>query len=199
MEAAAWKQLFESLRPEDQECLVVSVEGGLDVAVQAVAKVEDEVVLLRGRVSGQADVGRIFVIPYDRLNCLYVNRYVQVEETELFSPSVSLQRKQQIAKMVQAMKEKAREEAQAAEASRNGGTGSASFDVRKQLEELREKKATLDAQNANLPKLPGPLPNAGVSNPPTATPSLPARQESSSSSAKPGRFTLPKHPREDRS
>lgn len=183
MEAAAWKQLFESIRIEDQECLVVSVDGGLEVAVQSVAKVEDEVVLLRGRVSGQADSGRIFVVPYDRLNSVYVNRYVQVEEIELFSPSVSLQRKQQIAKMVQAMKEKAREEAQAAEAARSGG-GGVQVDVRKQLEELREKKASLD--QAAAPKLPGGL----------AVPQPPAKPDANA--AKPGgRFMLPRHPRDN--
>lgn len=182
MEAAAWKKLFESIRPEDQECLVVSVFGGLEVAVQSVAKVEDDVVLLRGRISGQADVGRVFVVPYDRLNSMYVNRYVQAEEVELFSPSVSLQRKEQIAKMIQAMKEKAREEAQAAELNR--GNGTVSTDVRKQLEELREKKASLEAGGAAQP--PAPLSKPPLPPSTTSRPNIP------------GRFTLPKRPGEDK-
>jgi hypothetical protein len=70
----------------------------LEIAVELISRVENEVVLIKGRIAGSADARRIFIIPYDKLAAIYVNRVVANEEVALFSPSISLEEKQTIAR-----------------------------------------------------------------------------------------------------
>ncbi|MGL5097867.1 MAG: hypothetical protein ACRDD1_19935, partial [Planctomycetia bacterium] len=63
MDAAEWQKLFHSFRPEDQEALVVTTLGGVEIAVQQLVAVEGMFAVIRGRVAGQAEGGRVFLLP----------------------------------------------------------------------------------------------------------------------------------------
>lgn len=199
MDACSWQLLFNSFRPDDHDSLVLSVSGGLEVAVQNVSRVEDDLVLVRGRISGQEDGGRLFIIPYSKLNSVFVNRVVAHEEVELFSPTVSPERKEQVAALVADLANKVKEEAQDAEKSmrneRNGNT----LNLKEQLERLREQAGfggptPLAAKTAAAPGLipahSTPQTNSAPSRqaPPPASYSMPA---SSIPQANPNAQTTP--------
>ena len=133
-----WKKLFESFRPEDEKLLVVRTADGLEVAVQNLSRIEDGLVMIRGRIAGTPDNGRLFLLPYAQLTGVYVNRIVANEEVELFSPSASPERKMEVARVVAEIERKAREEAKSAELSKNAGDKPAEEALRK-LEALREE------------------------------------------------------------
>lgn len=147
---------------------MISVTGGLEVAVQQIARIEEEIVMVRGRIAGQAENGRLFLLPFDRINGVYVNRAVALEEVELFSPTVSLQRKEEVAKIVAALAEKARQEATAAEQAAKG-KDAPQTDLKRQLEELREKAGFGTTKLATTPGPANALP--GPSGPGTPSPS----------------------------
>lgn len=174
MDANSWQKLFGSFRPEDQQNLVIAVLGGLEVAVQQIARVEEEIVMIRGRVAGQAENGRLFILPYTRINSVYVNRAVQLEEVELFSPTVSMQRKEEVAKIVAALAEKARQDANAAEKAVRGKDSAPQVDLKRQLEELREKAGFGGQRPGGSPALPGgtaaPVPAAPAPGTPVSAP-----------------------------
>jgi regulator of protease activity HflC (stomatin/prohibitin superfamily) len=196
--------LFSSFRPEDQQNLVIAISGGLEVAVQQIARVEQEIVMIRGRVAGQAENGRLFILPYARINSVYVNRAVQLEEVELFSPTVSMQRKEEVAKIVAALAEKARQDASAAEKAVRGKDAAPQVDLKRQLEELREKAGFGASRTGATPALPSGSGQAPSAAPPGTPATLPQPSKPSIGTAPslssiprpsiPSRPTIPRPP-----
>jgi hypothetical protein len=155
--------------------------------------------MIRGRVAGQAENGRLFILPYTRINSVYVNRAVQLEEVELFSPTVSMQRKEEVAKIVAALAEKARQDASAAEKAVRGKDSTPQVDLKRQLEELREKAGFGGQRPGGSPALPGgtaaPVPAPGPGAPPSAPQPLGASPSLSlSGTSIPSRPTIPRPP-----
>ncbi len=135
VEAAGWQKFFQGIRPDDQLTLVIRTTDMLEISVEGISRVEDEVILVRGRVAGTADARRVFIIPYDRLSSVYVNRPVALEEVDLFSPSVSLEDKQRLAQEYAAAQEAVQEAIrQMGKETGNKGTSS---DTKSQLDELK--------------------------------------------------------------
>lgn len=186
MDSSSWRRILESIRPEDQSSLLVRTVDLVEVAVESLARIEDEVVLVKGRLSGAPDGRRLFLLPYDKLSCLYVNRIVANDEIDLFSPSVGKEEKERIAARIADRTRVADEESQYA----NGKQSPADQDVKSQFEELR-RLANLPA---NAPPA-GPRPSErsepkSVSgDAATKTLAIPAPPE------RRPKFTLPEPPR----
>lgn len=180
MEAASWKSIFESIRVEDQRFLVVRTVDTLEIAVELISRVENEVVLIKGRIAGSADARRIFIIPYDKLAAIYVNRVVANEEVALFSPSISLEEKQTIARDYE--ENTRRQKESELNLAKNGG---------KQAEEIpSEVKAELEEikRIANTTHGNGPCPSKEAT--PSRVPSMPERRTPSGM-----KLQLPEPPR----
>jgi len=137
VEAASWKSIFESIRVEDQRFLVVRTIDTLEIAVELISRVETEVVLIKGRIAGSADARRIFIIPYDKLAVIYVNRVVANEEVGLFSPSIDLEEKQRIARDFE--ENTRRQKENELNLAKSGGkeTEEISSEVKAELEEIK--------------------------------------------------------------
>jgi hypothetical protein len=155
-----WSAIFNSFRPEDHKFLVVSTSNGLEVAVQDISRVEEGLVLIRGRISGTADSGRLFLLPYHQLSSVYVNRPVRREEVELFSPTVEPGRKLEVARQVADLERRARDEARSAEAAKNGDYDLS--DTMKKLDTLRDQPVTGERPTAQLDHTP---PNTSARGP----------------------------------
>jgi len=134
--AEFWPTVFHSFRSEDHKFLVVSTNNGLEVAVQEISRIEEALVLIRGRISGTADAGRLFLLPYAQLSSVYVNRPVRREEVDLYSPSVDPAKKLEVARQVAEIERQAREDARMAEAAKNGDVDLAH--ALKKLDTLRD-------------------------------------------------------------
>jgi hypothetical protein len=68
MRADLWKALLRRIPEEQLDNLVMMTAQGTEVNVQAILRMEDEVVFLRGRLAGSTDAGRIFILPYEHLD-----------------------------------------------------------------------------------------------------------------------------------
>ena len=68
MQADLWKALLRSIPEEHLDNLILMTAQGTEVNVQAILRMDEQVVILRGRLAGSNDAGRIFVLPYEHFD-----------------------------------------------------------------------------------------------------------------------------------
>ena len=67
MQGASWIALLRRIPVNYHDCLVVVTNMGLEVAIQAIVRMEFEYLVIRGRVMGTSDAGRVVILPYDQI------------------------------------------------------------------------------------------------------------------------------------
>ena len=70
MESSAWITLMRIIPPEQHDNLAIMPLSGVEINVQSILRTEAEFMVIRGRLSGTTDSGRIFFVPYDQINFL---------------------------------------------------------------------------------------------------------------------------------
>jgi hypothetical protein len=68
MQADLWKALLRSIPEEHLDNLMLMTAQGTEVNVQAILRMDEQVVILRGRLAGSNDAGRIFILPYEHFD-----------------------------------------------------------------------------------------------------------------------------------
>lgn len=53
-----------------QDSLMLMTTIGMEISIQNVVAMEQEHMVIRGRLAGTADMGRVFFVPYDQINYL---------------------------------------------------------------------------------------------------------------------------------
>ncbi len=90
MRAEDWIELLKKIPVEDHETLTAATTLGVEIAFQQVLQVNEQFVLVRGRLGGTTDAGRVFCIPWDRLLYLCLTRpMTDMRLAELFGPLLS--------------------------------------------------------------------------------------------------------------
>lgn len=64
MQADLWKALLRSIPEEHVDNLMLMTAQGTEVNVQQILRMDEDVVIVRGRIAGSNDAGRIFILPY---------------------------------------------------------------------------------------------------------------------------------------
>jgi hypothetical protein len=97
MHGAAWQGLLKHIPPERHNQLSVTTTGGVEIAVQTFLRIDPECVAIKGRLAGSQDAGRVFFVPYAKIEILAFQQQVKEEEFhELFggltlpSPAVAI-------------------------------------------------------------------------------------------------------------
>ena len=80
MQSAPWIVLLKKLPVEQHNQLVLVTTSGIEMAIQTVLVLEGECLVFKGRVSGCQDAGRLFYVPYDRIEFVGFSRVVTEEE-----------------------------------------------------------------------------------------------------------------------
>jgi hypothetical protein len=68
MHNSAWIALLRLVPTKLHNSLMIVTRIGQEVAVQNIFRMEADFVVLRGRLSGSNDEGRVFMMPYDELH-----------------------------------------------------------------------------------------------------------------------------------
>ncbi len=68
MQAELWKALLRRIPAEQTDNLMVKTAEGTEINVQALLLMDEQVMVLRGRIAGSNDAGRVFVVPYEHLD-----------------------------------------------------------------------------------------------------------------------------------
>jgi hypothetical protein len=81
MENPSWIELLQRV-PARYHNILVLMTATAELAIQDLIRMEPEYVVVRGRVSGTTDTGRIFFVPYDRI--VYVGLSKPVKEEDVY-------------------------------------------------------------------------------------------------------------------
>jgi hypothetical protein len=77
---SAWARLLRLIPPAQQDSLMVVTSNRTEFAVQAILRLDSEFIIIRGRLAGSQDQGRVFFIPCDKID--HVGFYPAVKEAE---------------------------------------------------------------------------------------------------------------------
>lgn len=80
MQSSQWVTLLARIPAALHNTLVLITTVGTEVAVQDIFRLEDEYVVLRGRMSGTTDAGRVFFIPYDQVHYIGFQKPLKQED-----------------------------------------------------------------------------------------------------------------------
>ena len=81
MTSAEWIQMFR-LVPEGEQKLVIILQNGSELCVDTLVRFEPSFLVLRGRAGGSIDESRGFLVPYDQMTCLRLDRVIKLEDLE---------------------------------------------------------------------------------------------------------------------
>src|SRR5260370_16506087 len=81
MQSRAWIKLLQRIPPDRHDGLVLMTTTGNEISIQTIFRQEEDFLVLRGRMSGTTDDGRIFFIPYDQIT--YLGIVKAMRETEV--------------------------------------------------------------------------------------------------------------------
>jgi hypothetical protein len=81
MHSRSWISLLRRIPQEWHDSLVVVTSIGTEISVQSIIRMEDECLVLRGRLGGSSDAGRVFFIPFDDINHLLLQK--EMKETDI--------------------------------------------------------------------------------------------------------------------
>lgn len=77
---AFWSNLFRRLPAEHHDNFMLVTSVGTEIAIQNILGVEDEMIVLRGRISGSSDAGRVFFVPFAEINYAGFQKPLKEEE-----------------------------------------------------------------------------------------------------------------------
>ena len=86
MPSAAWARLLRIIPEKEHDCLSLFTSNRTEIAIQAILRIDPDFLIIKGRLAGSQDAGRVFFIPYAQLDHIGFNRAVKdVEFNEMFA------------------------------------------------------------------------------------------------------------------
>lgn len=82
MQSASWIALLRRIPANLHDGLVLSLTTASEVVVQRFIKLDADVAILRGRMAGTQDNGRLVILPYDNLVAINFTRRISDAEIE---------------------------------------------------------------------------------------------------------------------
>jgi hypothetical protein len=87
MQNTEWIRLFKQVPAEFHNQIVFVLNNRTEIAMETLFRVEATHLLLRGRLGGTTEGGLLFVVPFDEIATVYINREVKEGEVDqIFGP-----------------------------------------------------------------------------------------------------------------
>lgn len=84
----AWIALFRRIPTDLHDTLALGMTTGAEIVVQRIVKLEPDFMIIRGRLAGTQDTGRVVMIPYSQLTFVAIQRDLKDADVEsLFGKS----------------------------------------------------------------------------------------------------------------
>ena len=83
MEPQEWMEIFARFTPEQQNDLVLVLKNGGEINVDLIVRYEMAYMVVRGRVAGTDNEGRMFFVPYEQLTCMLIDKVTKVTEVQI--------------------------------------------------------------------------------------------------------------------
>ena len=78
----SWIALLQRIPSNLHDCLALLTTTGVEVVVQRLLRMEEHFLVLRGRVAGSLDAGRVMIVPYDQISNVAFNKRMSEEEVQ---------------------------------------------------------------------------------------------------------------------
>ena len=89
MQGPSWIALFERIPPKLHDQLALTLVTGTEILMQSILRLESDFALIRGRMSGSTDAGRVLILPYDQLvNLAFTKRMLEPEVQAVFGQTL---------------------------------------------------------------------------------------------------------------
>jgi hypothetical protein len=155
MHSSVWTALLRHLPPEQHDRLMLVTAGGTEIALQAVLRVEAEFIAVKGRLAGSQEAGRVFFIPYSKIDYLGFQKPLRESEFQELFGGLRLPERGQPAAAEPAAAEPAPPAAEPAPAAPAAPSSAARTPIKSAvLERFRARAAP-----SSSPSLPNPNPN----------------------------------------
>jgi hypothetical protein len=82
MQAHSWISLLQLIPSSQHDSLMLMTTCGLEVMIQSILRAEVEYLVLRGRMAGSTDQGRVIFLPYDQISYLGYNKRIAEGEIQ---------------------------------------------------------------------------------------------------------------------
>src|SRR5438067_7487111 len=92
MQSTPWIALLKKIPAEQHNQLMLVTTSGIEIAIQIILVLDGECLVFKGRLSGSQDAGRLFYVPFDRIDYVGFNRVVGEDEFKTWygdTPAVS--------------------------------------------------------------------------------------------------------------
>jgi hypothetical protein len=81
MQNSAWIALLRRIPSDQHNNLALVTTIGIEINIQNIVRLEDDYVVIRGRLAGTTETGRAFFVPYDQIN--YVGIIRELKEPQI--------------------------------------------------------------------------------------------------------------------
>ena len=78
----AWIALLQRIPSDLHDALALGMATGAEIVVQKIVKLEPEFLMIRGRLAGTQDTGRVVFVPYSQLTYIAVQRDMKDAEMD---------------------------------------------------------------------------------------------------------------------
>ena len=82
MPSAAWVRLLRLVPPKEQDGLKLVTCNGTEIAVQGILRLDQDFLMIKGRLAGSQDAGRIFFVRYEQIDHMGFYRAFKDSEFE---------------------------------------------------------------------------------------------------------------------
>jgi hypothetical protein len=85
MQDKCWATLLSYIPSQQHDGLMLVTTNGTEIAIQTILRVESQFMAIKGRLAGSQDTGRLFFIPFSRIDYFGFQKSVREDEFhELF-------------------------------------------------------------------------------------------------------------------
>jgi hypothetical protein len=90
MQGAGWIELIRRIPVKYHDVLSFATVSGSEIMAQNIVRLEEDFVVLRGRLAGSQEAGRIMILPYDQIVNLALNKQLKEKDvTAIFGATLS--------------------------------------------------------------------------------------------------------------
>src|SRR5438067_1180718 len=89
MQNPSWIALFERIPAKWHDSIALILATGTEILMQSILRLESDYAIIRGRMAGSTDAGRVLILPYDQIvNVAFTKRMLEPEVQAIFGKTM---------------------------------------------------------------------------------------------------------------
>jgi hypothetical protein len=84
MQSRTWISVLRRIPEELHESLMIVTSIGTEICIQTIVRMEPEYLVIRGRLAGNVEVGRVFFIPFNNISHIRLQKEMKEPDIQAF-------------------------------------------------------------------------------------------------------------------